>query len=126
VVLLIVALGDAAPAPAQAQAQTGDAGRGKAAYMKAACYGCHGTVGQGGPGGRLAPRPIPMAAFTTFVRQGKMSNPRANPNWAGMPPYSAKFVSDAELADIYAYLTSIPDPPAAGTVPLLSSRSSER
>jgi ubiquinol-cytochrome c reductase cytochrome c subunit len=107
---------------APAYAQTGDAAKGKAAFLKAGCYGCHGTMGQGGPGGRLAPKPVPMAAFTSFVRNGKMGNPRANRHWAGMPPYSARFLSDAELADIYAYLVSIPEPPDPTRVPLLSER----
>lgn len=119
VITLVVA---AALLAAAAQAQSGNAASGKAVYMKAGCYGCHGTMGQGGPGGRLAPKPLPMAAFTTFVRKGKLSNPRANRHWAGMPPYSAKFLTDAELADIHAYLASIPEPPAPGAVPLLSER----
>jgi hypothetical protein len=36
-----------------------------------------------------------------------------------MPPYTSKVVSDAELADIYAYLQSIPTPPPASSIPLL-------
>ena len=118
---IVVALASLALGAADASAQ-GNAASGKAVFMKAGCHACHGTVGQGGPGGRLAPRPVPQAAFTSFVRKGKMNNPRANRNWAGMPPYSAKFVSDAELADIYAYLVSIPDAPAVGSIPLLSDR----
>jgi mono/diheme cytochrome c family protein len=37
-----------------------------------------------------------------------------------MPPFSTKFISDAELSDIYAYLMSIPEPPATASIPLLS------
>jgi mono/diheme cytochrome c family protein len=37
-----------------------------------------------------------------------------------MPPYSAKVMPDQELADIYAYLKSIPPSPAAKDIPLLS------
>jgi ubiquinol-cytochrome c reductase cytochrome c subunit len=121
VVTLVGIAGDAWTARAQ-EGSGGAAERGKAAYMKAGCYACHGTVGQGGPGGRLAPKPVPQAAFTSFVRKGKVANARVNRNWAGMPPYSAKFLSDAEVADIYAYLSSIPDPPAVSSLPLLSSR----
>jgi cytochrome c1 len=36
-----------------------------------------------------------------------------------MPPYTAKVVSDQELADIYAFLQSRPRPPAAKSSPLL-------
>jgi hypothetical protein len=35
-----------------------------------------------------------------------------------MPPYTAKVVSDQELADIYAFLKSRPHPPAAKELPL--------
>jgi mono/diheme cytochrome c family protein len=37
-----------------------------------------------------------------------------------MPPYTKKVVSDRELADIYAYLQSIPQPPAAKSIPILN------
>lgn len=79
----------------------GNADNGKKLFFKNGCYECHGTVGQGGTGPRLAPRPLPAAALTTYVRKPG----------AGMPPYSAKVMSDAEVADIRAYLASIPEPP---------------
>jgi len=37
-----------------------------------------------------------------------------------MPPYSGKILSDGDLADIYAYLQSIPKPPDATSIPLLN------
>ena len=114
VIVLAVAL------PGAAQAQGADATRGKAAYLKAGCQACHGTMGQGAPGPRLAPKPIPSAVFIAFVRKGKVSGPTVNRNWAGMPPYSTKFISDAELADIYAYVASIAEPPAPASIPLLA------
>lgn len=100
-----------------ASAARGNAASGKAVYLKAGCHACHGTMGQGAPGPRLAPKPIAQAAFIGFVRSGKLNNPRANRNWSGMPPYSAKFISNTDLDDIYAYLASIPEPPAS--IPLL-------
>jgi mono/diheme cytochrome c family protein len=103
----------------------GDPGKGKAAYMKARCDACHGTMGQGAPGPRLAPKPIAAAAFNSFVRKGKLANPRANRYWSGMPPYSSKFVSDAELADMYAYLASITDVSSA-SIPLLNEPDGKR
>ena len=122
--ILVATLAMSAPGTfgvhAQGAAAPGNATNGKTVYMKAACYGCHGTMGQGGPGGRLAPKPIPAAAFTSYVRKGKVNNPGANRHWAGMPPYSAKFISDSELADIYAYLASIAEPPAVSSIPLLT------
>jgi len=83
---------------------------GKAVFMKMGCWQCHGTVGQGGGAGpRIAPDPIPDETFAAFLR----TTSRA------MPPYREKILSDADLADIYAYLQSIPRPADAGAIPLL-------
>jgi ubiquinol-cytochrome c reductase cytochrome c subunit len=95
---------------AAAQAPSGDAARGKALFMKEGCFACHGTVGHGAPyGPRLAPQPMPWDAFTHQVR-----HPRSS-----MPPYSAKYVNDQDLADIYAYVGSIAAGPKASQIPLL-------
>ena len=94
----------AAPAP------NGSAQNGKKIFESYGCYQCHGHAGQGGAGARIAPRPIPFAAFSRYVRQP-----------AGeMPPYTAKVVSEQELTDIYAFLQSIPQPPAATNIALLN------
>lgn len=85
---------------------------GKRLYTNYGCYECHGREGQGSPysGARLAPRPVALDAFIMYVRQP-----------AGqMPPYTAKVVSDAELADIRAFLNSVPQPPPAKSIPLLN------
>jgi hypothetical protein len=37
-----------------------------------------------------------------------------------MPPYSAKALPDQDLADIYAFLKSIPMPPKGKDIPLLN------
>jgi len=88
-----------------------DAGNGRRLFTKYGCYECHGTQGQGTTAGaRLAPKPIALAALISYVRAPK----------GQMPPYTAKVVSDAELADIRAYLASIPDPPPAKNIPLLN------
>jgi len=87
-----------------------DASTGKKLFLKFGCYECHGTQGQGtAAGARLAPKPIPLAALIAYVRRPV----------GQMPPYTNKVVSDAELADIRAYLASIPDPPPATSIPLL-------
>ena len=95
----------------QDAAGKGDPNRGKTLFSKYGCYECHGTQGQGTTAGaRLAPKPIALAALIAYVRRP-----------AGqMPPYTAKVVSDAELADIRAYLASIPEPPPAKNIPLLN------
>ena len=114
----LVVLGFAAmsilPRPARAQAAAGNAESGKRLYVKNGCYQCHGYSGQGGAAGpKLAPRPIPMVALIAYVR---------HPPPGGMPVYSAKVMKDAELADVWAYLKSIPDSPAAKDVPLLNQK----
>jgi hypothetical protein len=38
-----------------------------------------------------------------------------------MPPYTAKVLKDAELADIHAYLKTIAKPPDPASIPLLNS-----
>jgi ubiquinol-cytochrome c reductase cytochrome c subunit len=98
---------------AQEKAPPGSAERGYQAYMKYQCYTCHGTVGQGadrGTGPKLAPNPV---SYATFVRQ--MRAPRQ-----AMPAYRKPFVSDEDLADMYAYLLSIKPSPAAKDIPLLN------
>src|SRR4030095_12997455 len=54
---------------AQGTAPAGNAENGKAVFIKAKCFSCHGTVGQGGPGGRLAPQPVAFGAFRRVVPQ---------------------------------------------------------
>jgi len=98
---------------APAAAPPGDAARGKAAYMSYGCYECHGTVGEGnyGTGDRIAPHPPPYALVLKQVRQ-----PRAD-----MPSFSEKILPEATLADIYAYLQSIPAGKPGSDQPLLSN-----
>ena len=105
---------------AQGNAPAGNPQNGKTVYLNVGCHRCHGTMGQGGFGGRLAPNTIPAPVFTIYVRKGKRS-PDADPNWSGMPPYSEKFISDSELADIHAYLASIPPPAPVESIPLLNN-----
>lgn len=88
---------------------------GKAVYMRVGCYACHGTVGHGGAGARLAPNTLPLPAFQTWVRNG-------TPGWtatSGMPSFPATVITDQELADVRAFLASLPAPPAVQDIPLL-------
>src|ERR1019366_9234602 len=76
------------------------------------CYPCHRYSGQNGPGARLVPMKMTQEGFINYVH-----NPPA-PN--RMPSFSAKVMSDAELADVYAYIKSLPDSaPDPKTLPLL-------
>lgn len=97
--------------PGQDSAQKGDLLKGKQLFSKYGCSECHGTMGQGtSAGARLAPKPIALPALIAYVRGPK----------GQMPPYTAKVVSNAELADIRAYLATIAEPPSAKSIPLLN------
>ena len=100
------AAGGAAP---KADKPAGNAQNGAKLFAADGCYECHGRAAQGGVGPRLGPHPLPLAAIITYIRQPT----------AEMPPYTAKVISDTEIADIYAFLQSIPDPPKPDTIPLL-------
>ena len=100
----------AVAAMAQNNAPGGNAENGKRLFMKNGCYECHGTMAQGGTGPRLAPRPLPAAALTAYVRKPGQ----------GMPPFSAKVMSDAEVADVRAFLATLPEPPPVKDIPLLN------
>jgi len=91
------------------KASAGNADRGKKLFVDDGCWECHGRAAQGGVGPRLGPHPLPLAAIIAYIRQPT----------AEMPPYTAKVISDAEIADIYAFLNTIPDPPKVDTIPLL-------
>lgn len=92
-------------------APTGNAKNGRAVYTTAGCYECHGREAHGGvgTGPKLGPAPIPFSAFVFQVR-----SPRDQ-----MPPYTSKVLPDADLADIYAFVQSLPQPPKAESIPLL-------
>jgi mono/diheme cytochrome c family protein len=82
-------------------------------YTAFGCYECHGLQGQGSVqtgGTRLGPPQSPFSGFVAYVRQP-----------AGqMPLYTSKAVSDAQLADIYAFLQSIPQAAPSKSIPLLN------
>jgi mono/diheme cytochrome c family protein len=93
-----------------AQTPTGNAQNGKRIFDSYGCYQCHGHDAHGGAGARLAPNPIAFERFSRYVRRPT----------GEMPPYTAKVVSDQELADIYAFLKTIPAPPAVKDIPILN------
>ena len=112
--VLVVALTAGAAALAQGAAPAGDATRGKQLYMTIGCSSCHGTVGQGGGGRtgglRLANMGIAFPAFINQLRQPQDE----------MPPYVASVVPDKDVADIYAYVSSMPPPPDVKSIPILN------
>jgi ubiquinol-cytochrome c reductase cytochrome c subunit len=91
----------------------GNAKNGKRVYISYGCYECHGREGQGSvlSGPRIGPDPIQLSAFVRYIREPK----------GQMPPYTEKVVSDLELADVHAFLQSLPKPPDPKSIPLLNS-----
>ena len=87
--------------------------RGKQLYMATGCYQCHGTTGEGGgnAGPRLAPGPLPLEGFTLQLR-----HPRQR-----MPVYTAVVMPDRDVADIYAYLLTVPKAKTAADIPMLKT-----
>jgi ubiquinol-cytochrome c reductase cytochrome c subunit len=88
--------------------------RGQALYQKNMCFTCHGSAGNGGErtsGPRIAPNVWPVEAIKTQLR-----SPRQD-----MPRYGEKFVSDADVADIHAYLSTVKASPKARDIPLLAN-----
>ena len=113
ILLIVMASLLIAQTPAgQNTAPAGNVENGKKIYASYGCYQCHGYVGQGGAAGvRLTPVPLNWPNFTKYVR-----HPAGQ-----MPPYTAKVVSDQELADIFAFLQSIPKPPDVKSIPILNN-----
>ena len=99
---------DAAPAKADAAAIA----HGKAIWVSYGCYQCHGYQGQGGAssGPKIAPDPIPKVAFVFQLRK-----PRDR-----MPVYTSVTVSDKDVDDLYAYVSSIPKNKNVSDIPLLN------
>jgi mono/diheme cytochrome c family protein len=103
-----------AVALAQGAAPAGDAARGKQLFTTNGCYYCHGTVGQGGGGRtgglRLAQMGIAFPAFLNQLRQPVDE----------MPPYVASVLPDKDVADIFAFIASLPPAPDAKSIPILN------
>jgi mono/diheme cytochrome c family protein len=92
---------------------TGNAQNGKKLFMSDGCYECHGRQGQGAAqtgAARIGPPLLSFEGFQSYVRSPKIN----------MPPYTSKALPDPDLADIYAYLKSIPMPPKGKDIPLLN------
>jgi ubiquinol-cytochrome c reductase cytochrome c subunit len=92
-------------------APKGDAKAGLANFRKFGCYSCHGIVGQGTL--RDGPR-LNAAALGYPAVLAQLRTPRYE-----MPAYTAVQVSDSGVADIYAYLSSLPKAPDAKSIKAL-------
>ena len=98
-------------APQAATTPAANTENGKRLFEAQACSSCHGDRGQGGlpnpekegAAPRVGPTRLSQPAFLAFVR-----NPIGR-----MPPYNTQNVSDAEIADLYAFLQSLAPSPKA-------------
>jgi mono/diheme cytochrome c family protein len=89
---------------------SGNAANGKQLFEKQNCYYCHGTAGQGGrDGARIAATALTVAQFTRYVRRPA----------GAMPAYTAKLLTDEQLADVYAYLKTLPAAQPPAQIPIL-------
>ena len=98
------------PHLAMAQDARPDAKRGMALYNSTGCYECHGYSGAGSSQG---PRLMSPKPFPAFLQQLRLPV-------AVMPPYEASVLSDAQAADIYAFVSAQPKSPDASTIKLLN------
>ena len=92
---------------------TGDTQNGGRIFVSDGCYECHGRAGQGAQqtgAPRIAPPALTIDGFARYIHA-----PTGN-----MPPYTSKVVPDQAVADIYAFLKSLPPPPPVKDIPLLN------
>lgn len=80
------------------------ASKGKDTFHRVGCYECHNYQGQGGVG-------PPLTAVSADRLKSYVRNANGN-----MPPYRPAVLSDDDIADIYAYLSSLPKPPAPDSI----------
>jgi mono/diheme cytochrome c family protein len=98
------------PTTTQNPTTTGNAALGKQLYLNYSCWACHGYNAQTGNGARLLPPRLNERQFTLYIRA---------PRTLQMPAYSVKVLSDADVANIYAYILLLPREPVSKVVPLL-------
>lgn len=88
-----------------------NAENGKKIFVRDGCYQCHGYAGQGTvAGARLAPPVLDAKGIEAYIRRPA----------GAMPAFSEKVVSHQDVADIYAYLKTIPAPKPVKDIPLLN------
>jgi mono/diheme cytochrome c family protein len=92
----------------------GDAAEGKRLFVATGCFLCHGRAGEGGalngPAPILAKTQLPFEGFAGQLRQPVND----------MPAYSEQVMSEKQIADIYAFVQSLPGPRPIKDLPILS------
>ena len=83
--------------------------------MAVGCYYCHGRAGQGGalnyPAPVLAKTELPFDGFKGVLRQSLRD----------MPAYVEAVLPDKDVADIYAFLQSLPGRRPAKDIAILNN-----
>jgi mono/diheme cytochrome c family protein len=102
--LVAAALAGFTEAARAQDAPPGDAIEGKRLYLAVGCFTCHGRSGQGG----AMNGPAPVLARTQMPFEGFKGQLRSPVN--DMPAYSEKVMTDKQVADIYAFVESLPGP----------------
>jgi mono/diheme cytochrome c family protein len=102
--------------PAHAQdAPAGDAVNGKRVFLAVGCMYCHGRAGQGGALNYTAPplakTELPFEGFKGVLRQSLRD----------MPAYVEAVLPDKDVADIYAFLQSLPGRRPAKDIAILNN-----
>jgi len=93
----------------------GDAANGRRIYLAVGCFTCHGRSGQGGayngPAPILARTALPFVGFKALIRDPSND----------MPAYSDAVLSDQDIADVYAFLESLPGPRSPKDISILNN-----
>ena len=111
VAIALTGAGQDAWAAVQAPALAGNAENGRQLWVTYYCYSCHGWSGHGGAGPSLAPNSFTPESFVRYIRK-----PAGN-----MPPYTSWVMSDQQIADVHAFLATIPASPNPESLRLLDA-----
>ncbi len=115
-VFAAAALGVGMAAVASAQdAPHGDVANGKRVYLQQGCFTCHGRSGQGG----AYNGPAPILAHTAMPFDGFKGQLREPAN--DMPAFSGAVLSDQDIADIYAFVETLPGAGSPKDIPILNN-----
>jgi len=94
-----------------------DAKRGGELYAKDGCWQCHGYTASTGNGAPLVLTGLNATGFMNYIR---------NPRTSNMPAYTSTVVSDAQAADLFAYIKTFKKPAEAKDIPLLQQILNEK
>lgn len=86
----------------EAEGMMTDAGHGQQLFNSLGCTACHGQQGEGLIGPTIAQTDLPLS---TVVRQYRAP-------YQNMPPFGRDQLSETDIADIYAFLQTLPSPQA--------------